>query len=240
MLYTNPPILDDRLFLAASFVREGSAVADIGTDHAYIPINLLMTGRASFAIAADINEGPLQRARENADRFDLDRRCIEFCLADGLSGLPLSENDVSDIIICGMGGELIASIIDASDYAKKSGVRLILQPMSAISKLRAFLNEKGFREIDCDFATVQDKLYQCIVCEYDGSLRSSSPAELELGDISLSSRSPLFPLALKKLIERTERTVKGRKTGGLDTDSEETLLRELYEIRKNEVDHEDF
>lgn len=238
MLHTNPPILDDRLFLAASFVREGSAVADIGTDHAYIPINLLMTGRASFAIAADINEGPLQRARENTDRFDLDRRCITFCLADGLSGLPLCENNISDIIICGMGGELIASIISASDYVKNASVRLILQPMSAISKLRAYLNKNGFRETDCDFATVQDKLYQCIVCEYDGIIRTSSPAELELGNMQISSASPLFPLALNKLIERTERTVNGRKTGGLNTDEEEALLNELYEIRKNEVDHE--
>ena len=131
----NIPILDSRLSLAASFVREGSVVADIGTDHAYIPIYLLLTNKSKSTIAADINEGPLERARINADRYGI-RDGITFCLADGLSTLPLEEMGVTDIVICGMGGELIASIIDASEYAKKSGVRFILQPMSHAEKLR--------------------------------------------------------------------------------------------------------
>ncbi|MBE6713730.1 MAG: SAM-dependent methyltransferase [Ruminococcaceae bacterium] len=236
MVYTNPPILDSRLSLAASFVRQGAVCADIGTDHAYIPIYLLMTGRSDFAIAADINEGPLERAKENAARYGIEAN-IEFCLADGLSGLPLHERQVSDIVICGMGGELIASILSASEYVKNSGIRLILQPMSATAKLRAYLSENGFAEINGGFARAQDKLYQCIVCHYDGKVRRLSPASLELGEKNIKEHlsDPVFSQMLEKLINKCSRAIEGMKQGSVDTNEMESLLSELLEIKKRKV-----
>ena len=227
----NLPVLDSRLSLAAGFVRRGSVVADIGTDHAYIPIYLLLSGICSSAIAADINEGPLERARINCARYGIGKD-ITFCLANGLSGLPLIEMGVTDIVICGMGGELIASIIDASDYVKDPAVRLILQPMSQTARLREYLAKSGFRTIDGAMTRAQDKLYQCIVCEYDGNVRSPSPAELELGKENIGAvDSPFFDEALIQLIEKTERAINGRQLGGLESPELEALLSELHEIK---------
>ena len=228
----NIPLLDSRLSLAASFVRDGAVIADIGTDHAYLPIHLVLSKKARAAIAADINESPLERARINCEKFEVSDR-ITLCLADGLRALPLRELSVTDIIICGMGGELIASILNASDYVKNPAVRLILQPMSQAARLRSYLAENGFRTVDGALARAQDKLYQCIVCEYDGTVRSPSPAALELGEENINKApDAVFFETLEALIKKTERAIEGRRLGGLDNGELEALLFELYQIRK--------
>ena len=229
----NIPVLDMRLSLAASFVRKDSVVADIGTDHAYLPIYLLLSKVSKAAVAADINEGPLERARINCEKYGISDN-ITFCLADGLQKLPLKELSVTDIVICGMGGELIASILDASDYVKDPSIRLILQPMSQISRLRSYLSENGFKTVDGAVMEAQDRLYQCIVCEYDGKVRTLSPAALELGDENISNHTQkAFPKMLLQLIGKTERAIEGRNKGGLDNTELSTLLSELYEIKNN-------
>lgn len=227
------PNLDSRLSLAASFVRRGGVVADIGTDHAYLPIFLLLNGIVTDAVAADINKGPLDRARINAERYSLSDR-ITFCLSDGLKDIPLIEKKVTDIVICGMGGELIASIIEASGFVKDPSVRLILQPMSHVDKLRSFLSKSGFKIVDGGMAKAQGKIYQCLVCSYDGKVRSLSPAELELGAENIkNASSPLFQEALEKLFCKTERAIAGRNMGNLDSSSLTDLLCELVSIKKD-------
>ena len=223
--------LDARLSSAAAFVRENSVVADIGTDHAYIPIYLIEQGIADFAIASDINRGPLERARQNAADHGVSDR-MRFALADGLSGVEPEREGVRDIVICGMGGELIASIIDASEYPKKEGVRLILQPMSQAARLRQYLSGAGFATVGGALCRAQDKLYQCIVCEYTGKACSLSPAELELGAENIEAEaSPLFFEMLANLIKKTERAIEGQRLGGIDTARPEALLSELYTIK---------
>lgn len=229
----NIPVLDMRLSLAAGFVRKDSVVADIGTDHAYLPIYLLLSKVAAAAVAADINEGPLERARMNCEKYGVCQN-VTLCLADGLQKLPLKELSVTDIVICGMGGELIASILDASDYVKDPSVRLILQPMSQIARLRSYLAENGFKTVDGAVMEAQDRLYQCIVCEYDGKVRTLSPAALELGEENISNHTQkAFSKMLLQLIGKTERAIEGRSKGGLDNAELSALLSELYEIKNN-------
>jgi len=103
-----PPKPDGRLMSAAPFVR-GGVIADIGTDHAYLPVWLLLTGRVQGAVATDIREGPLRTAARTVERYGLSGK-ISLILADGLAGIEKYHPD--DIIIFGMGGELIASIIE--------------------------------------------------------------------------------------------------------------------------------
>lgn len=226
------PILDDRLYLAASFVRHGSVVADIGTDHAYIPVFLINTGRSPFAIASDINDGPLMRARKNAEKYGVSER-IDFTKADGLDGLPLSERGVRDVIICGMGGELIARIVLESEYTKNDGIRLILQPMSAVDDMRRLLYGGGFTEIDGGIAEVGGKIYQCLVFEYTGEKGVLSPAEEFVGkDGSPIRESELFPELLMKYIKKITKEKAGKEMGGLDTKRETALLSELTEIKE--------
>lgn len=224
--------LDSRLSLAASFVT-GDVCADIGTDHAYIPVYLITRGKCTYAIASDINEGPLNKARENAAKYGISDK-VYFALTDGLNGLPLSEKGVTDIVICGMGGELIASILEASDYTRNGKVNLILQPMSSIEELRRYLDEKGYRTEDESICTSGGKIYQCLRCRYDGIVRSGSPAELAIGKINIENgnTNPHFTSLLDKLISQTERKMEGKKAGNLDFSADLSLITELKELRK--------
>lgn len=221
--------LDDRLMSAANFVRRGVAVADIGTDHAYIPVYLLQNEIASFAIACDINKGPLERAKLNAEKYGVGHK-MRFTLADGLNGVEPERDSVTDIIICGMGGELVARIINESEYTRKNGVHLILQPMSAADDLRSFLDKSGFAVIDEVLSTAAGKTYCCLLVEYDGVKRTSTPAELLLGRKTIEKREPLFEKYAGEILARLDTKINGMKKGGLSAVAEEECRREIMDI----------
>jgi len=132
--------LSDRLLLCAGFVAPGERVADIGCDHGYLAIHLLKNGIARSVIAADINEGPLQSARRNAEKFGVGQQ-VEFCLSDGVTKIPRD----FDVMVCaGMGGDTMISILEAAPWLKTGQYRLILQCQSKTPMLRAFLSENGW------------------------------------------------------------------------------------------------
>jgi tRNA (adenine22-N1)-methyltransferase len=132
--------LSDRLLLCAGFVAPGDRVADIGCDHGYLAIHLLKTGVARSVIAADINEGPLQSAIRNAEKYGV-REKIEFYLSDGVQKIPTD----FDVMICaGMGGDTMISILEAAPWLKSEQYRLILQCQSKTPVLRRFLSENGW------------------------------------------------------------------------------------------------
>ena len=136
-------------------------IADIGTDHAYIPIFLTENYLADKVIATDINEGPLFIACENINKKNLEEK-IETRLGGGLS--VIGEGEVDEIIIAGMGGILISEIIDNDiNIAKNS--RLILQPMNAQYELRKYLLSHGFKIISEDISVEGFKVYNIIIAE---------------------------------------------------------------------------
>lgn len=175
--------LDNRLLACASFVRHDSIVADIGSDHAYLPIYLVSEGICPRAIASDINKGPVDRARANIALSALSDK-IDVLLADGLDKAAGFSPD--DVVIAGMGGELIRDIIAASDYARRDGVRLILQPMTMPDALRAYLAAEGFKIVGETVCTAADKYYQVICAEYDGKPYTLKHAQLLFGPLNLA------------------------------------------------------
>ncbi len=134
-------VLDKRLGTVASLVRRGSRVADIGTDHAYLPVYLVQAGVAIGGIAADIGGGPLAAARHTVAAAGLEEK-ISLRLGDGLS--PVSADEVDDIVIAGMGGETIVDILDAAPWVKDGRYQLVLQPMTRAEVLRRWLLHNGF------------------------------------------------------------------------------------------------
>lgn len=165
------PILNQRLIMAANMLKKGKAVADIGTDHAFLPIYLIREGIADAVIACDIAEGPLSVAKSNIDKYGLNDK-IELRLADGLKGIKPHECD--QITICGMGGETIADIITAAPWVKSTGVSLVLQPMSCDDRLREYLINNSF-VIDNERAVVsQGRVYTVMrVCYSDSQPKYS-------------------------------------------------------------------
>lgn len=163
--------LDNRLSLCASFVREGTRLADVGTDHAYLPVKLAAEGRVSGAVACDIRKGPLENARTTITMNGVED-IVKPVLSDGLDNVSSKEAD--DIVIAGMGGELIARIIEKTQWLFSGDKRLILQPMTRMETLRLFLYQNGFI-IEQEKACVSGrKCYSVMLCRYDGIVRECS------------------------------------------------------------------
>lgn len=219
--------LSKRLSTVASLVRNGAFVADIGTDHGYLPIYLMSIGTISGAVASDVNKGPLHRAQENILKYSFDKK-IFTKLANGLDGID--EFSPTDIMICGMGGELIATILDRSEYIKKSGIRLILQPMTSIYELREYLSS-GFSVIDEKIVCEDGKIYQIICAEYDGKSHSYTKAELELGKRNIEKREDGFYELLNSTVAKKEKKRDGLALGGYPTEEIDTEIKELKKLQ---------
>ena len=190
-MYRRP---DDRLCSALPYLKRGGRIADVGTDHAYLPVYLVGSGHSSFAVASDLRKGPLERAERNVQEAGLSDK-ISLVLCDGLSKIEPYRPD--DILIFGMGGELIASILDAAPWVKNSESGLILQPMSRQETLRRYLLEQGFSILG-ESLTFVDRIYQTIYARYTGESEQYTDEELLLGRLNLQNKPPL----LRPLIER--------------------------------------
>lgn len=157
--------LDSRLSLCASFVPPGARLADIGTDHGYLPIWLAKTGRIAHAVAADLRPGPLERARENVKKYRVEE-IVQLRLSDGLQAISPAETDF--IVIAGMGGEVIVSILDAAPWLKETGIRLALQPMTRAEDLRRYLADHGFEILEERPVISQGRPYSVLLTVYTG------------------------------------------------------------------------
>ena len=229
MVFRNKTILNARLLCAAGFVRRGAALCDVGCDHAYLPIFLCKAGIVSRAMACDINEGPCERARENI-RQNGCSGMIEVVRADGLS--CAEDFAPTDVVICGMGGELIAKIIFASVITRKKGVRLILQPMTKAPALRLALVSHGFEIVDEALAE-EDRIYQIIVAEYTGKSSSLSETEALVGPVVLRKQPELFGKFIEKQIKTQKQIMLAKRLHRVPYAREERLVSLLTELIEN-------
>ena len=217
--------LNARLLSAAEMTRQNATFADIGTDHAYLPLFLLDAGRIEYAYCCDINEGPLNSARANArERGRCDQ--MSFVLTDGAA--VLSGKGITDYAICGMGGELIADIIDRAPHLKDSAVNLILQPMSKQERLREYLAAAGFRIICESYSLDAGKYYVCLLATYDGQPREITPAEAICGFNSSIYKNTACRLAyLKAKLSSLERASMGKGEAGIDCTEDHVLINQV-------------
>ena len=165
--------LNNRLRLCAEFVRRGAKLADIGTDHAYLPVWLCENGVCPQAIAADVNPEPLSRGRLTVENAGLSG-VIETRLSDGLK--EIGEDEVDDVVIAGMGGELIAKLIGDCPYSRSPDKHFILQPMTRSESLIAWLCSNGFEIENQDCCTAGGKCYTVLSVYHTGN--AAVPDEL--------------------------------------------------------------
>lgn len=156
--------LDNRLAACAAFVREGCKLADIGTDHAYLPIWLVKKGVVPKAIAADVKIGPLQKAAFHIRRYGVADR-VDARLSDGLE--LIFPNEVDDVVIAGMGGLLIADVIENAPWLKHKDKHLILQPMTGAAQLRLYLAENGFAVLQECAVLEHGHIYTVMLVRFD-------------------------------------------------------------------------
>ena len=218
------PRLDARLSAALPFVR-GGTVADVGTDHAYLPLVLLKEGRCDFAVATDIHMPPARRAADCLSSHGIgDDRAAVLC-TDGLHGCE--EFHPTDIMIFGMGGEMIIHILTEAPWVRDPSVRLVLQPMTRQGELRSYLLENGF--CICDEAMVMtDRPYQIICAEYDGTVRTAAPISLLLGEHNLARRDEVTLTAAARQLAIFTAARDGKLRGANpDTSAEDAMITAL-------------
>lgn len=179
--------LNTRLLTAAEFVTNGGIACDVGTDHAYLAAYLADNGISEKVIACDIALGPIESAKATVSRMGLEDR-ITVIQSDGLDLIP--DEGITDVIICGMGGELILNILLRADWLKR-GVNLVLQPMTRASELREGLYENGF-VIKSEKACRDGRfVYSVINAEYRGEARKLTPLQALIGGLDMTKPESL-------------------------------------------------
>jgi tRNA (adenine22-N1)-methyltransferase len=188
--------LSRRLKVIASFVPEGSRVADIGTDHGYIPIYLMQEGKVSHAIAMDIRMGPLKRAKAHILEAHLET-CVEVRLSDGL--LKLEPNEADCVVIAGMGGELIIHIMKEGQKLWDEIPHWVLSPQSDLDKVRKFLELQEFF-IEQETMLKEDGNYYTVmnVSRNGKSMNYKREVFYRYGKRILESKEPVFLEYIKK------------------------------------------
>ena len=216
--------LSKRLQSVANLVSVGLTVADVGTDHGYIPIHLLETGKCPKAFAMDVNRGPLLRAQKHIAEHGLGEQ-IETRLSDGVKGLQVGECDA--VVIAGMGGALTVKILDEGKDVFKNLKEFILQPQSELSKVREYLYEQDYCVVAEDMVQEDGKFYPMMKVINDES-DTYNAIEFRYGKCLLSKKHPVLRVFLEK-----EKNTKKNILQNLQKEDGEHI-----EVRKKEIEEE--
>ncbi|GEO26843.1 SAM-dependent methyltransferase [Alicyclobacillus acidoterrestris] len=206
--------LSKRLHTIVEYIPKTGVLADIGTDHAFIPIHAVQLNRVQRAIATDLRSGPLQKARENVAKFGLSG-VIDLRLGNGLAPLAPGEADV--IVSAGIGGHVHTEMLTSGLAVVQRAARVIFQPMNAGHRLRQALDQLGFRLVDERLVLEDDRVYEIIVAEPTSGQSTPDPAYSAIrhdphrlaqaytyGPLLMQAQSPLYQLRLTREIEKLQ------------------------------------
>lgn len=216
--------LSKRLQAVADLISDGMTVADVGTDHGYIPIYLLEAKKSPRVLAMDINEGPLLRAKEHIVQHGL-QDAIETRQSDGVAKLQVGEYDC--VVIAGMGGALTIKILEEGRAVFRNLKEFVLQPQSELSKVRQYLWEHGYCIIAEDMVLEDGKFYPMMKV-INGPISEYDTVELRYGKLLLQQKHPV----LKEFLEK-ELQVKQMILENLNQESGPHI-----EVRKRELEEE--
>lgn len=216
--------LKGRLGAIASKIPECGTLADIGTDHAYIPIYASLKGLCARALAADVRAGPVRIAERNIRRYHLHGR-VETRLGYGLEPIAPGEADVA--VIAGMGGPLICEILQGSVEKARQMKLLVLQPMNVVEAVRKWLNESGFAICEEILAPEGKKLYHIICTSWTGDVGPQDEYELYAGKELLQGGDPFLKEYLVRKKRQLDVILEGKTRAGDDVDE----LRRITGIR---------
>jgi len=210
----NSEKLSARLEAVASFVEQGAILADIGSDHAYLPCHLVKLGRITKAIAGEVVKGPFESAVNNVRKKGLSNE-ITVRLANGLKAIH--DNDgVDTISIAGMGGPLIASIL-SDGYEKLANVkRIVTQPNIHASSIREWAVQNGWKIIDEEILKEDHKIYEIIVLERGQA--DYNELEMMVGPFLLKQKSEVFIEKWKRESDEWKRVLASLENAGATTD----------------------
>lgn len=222
-----------RLLKVAEMIKSARCVADIGTDHAYVPVYLVLNGYAESAIAMDINKGPLMRAEENIKKFSLTEK-IKTRLCDGMKSLD--DNEADAVIIAGMGGVLINSILENDKDRLTSVKQYVLQPMTAVEETRRYLAQNGFMITDERLAKEEEKIYTIILATR-GKMEIEKEVNFYVGEHLIKNKDEVLPEFLDAKIYEYKKAINSMENAKKEETKDklkkfEALLEGFIKIRE--------
>ncbi len=226
--------LTSRLQCVADCVKKCRLLADIGTDHAYIPIYTVEKGIAESAIACDVVKGPLKIATDNIKSHGLEEK-ITPILANGLK----AADNADVIVIAGMGGKLICTILENSPEVAKKADYMVIQPMTCSYELRKYLHENGFSITEEKLAREEDKIYNIMVVK-KGDEKYTDEFHYHIGKKLFENRSPMLSEYIRMRAEVIKKQIRGLKTSkNPDLHSKADELEEIFRRFIQEADIND-
>lgn len=228
-------ILKGRLKVLADKVPNCDVIADIGTDHAYLPIYLMQQGVCKKAIASDVKTGPVKVANKNISIYKMKDK-IETRLGNGLD--TIAENEADAIIIAGMGGTLLSELLEANVEKALKASALILQPMNDLDVVRKWLFDNKFDIYDEELVGEGPKIYCVIVAKYDGENKNYQDFQLHVGEkLLIKKDSLLLPYCEMKVrqINRVLRQLEDMEDNSQLQSYYSTLRKNYLELIQNEL-----
>ncbi len=222
--------LSKRLKMVADMVRCGSKVADIGTDHGYLPAHLTRSGKCPEGIAADLRKGPLENARETLHIYNVEDK-VQLRLSDGLDSVLPHECD--DIVFAGMGGTLIAELLNRTEWVKDKEKRIIAQPMTHSEDIRKFFVLNGFKIIE-ENACYDDRNYIAICAEYTGEKEEKDDLYYYIGSHPITDNEASFNYA-KKQILRVRKRAEALEKANIQSDEKDMLFKILKQVEEAQL-----
>ncbi|MCA5013378.1 MULTISPECIES: tRNA (adenine(22)-N(1))-methyltransferase [unclassified Enterococcus] len=225
--------LSKRLERVGELVPEHSRLADIGSDHAYLPVALVLQKKITFAVAGEVVEGPYQAAKKQVRKNGLEEQ-ITVRLADGLAAVETADQ-ISAVTICGMGGALIRDILDAGwkNQRLAGNERLILQPNIGEKTLRDWLTVHGYTILEEDIIEENKKIYEIIVAKRETTRIAYSEKERRFGPILLNKRSEVFQKKWQRELKQRETILAQlEKAAGDPQEKIVQLQKEILEIQE--------
>ena len=219
----NLPILSSRLAACCSYISPGSVVADIGCDHGYLGIYLILKGIAKSVIAADINQQPLDSAYRNAHKYCVQEK-ISFHLSDGAKNIP---QEFDTLVCAGMGADTIISILEGAPWLRSDKYQLVLQCQSRRPELRKYLYEHGWHICSETLAKDGKFIYPVMSVAF-GKAEPLTPGGYHITPALLAGNDPLLPEFYDRVLDGIKTTVQGlSKSGGEKFQHYNAVLQEL-------------
>lgn len=226
---TQKLVLNNRLLTCSQFVTKGGVSCDVGTDHAYLASYLVKEGISERVFACDIAKGPLEAAAATVEKLSLGDK-VTLILSDGLDNVP--DDGVTDVIIAGMGGELIEDIVLRAEWLKR-GVNLVLQPQTKAAELRTSLCKNGFEIIAEKACRDRKFIYTVMNVIYTGKVKELNEVEAIIGKLDLCD--PTAKDYIKTVAQRLEASASGIARSKDEAQREEakellSLAKKLYTL----------
>lgn len=235
----NEQKLSKRLTTVVKYVPENARLADIGTDHAYLPVSLALKGKIEYAVASDVVKGPFESAVEQIKKSGV-QEIVHPRLASGFDGVKRADK-IDTITIAGMGGSLIAEILrDGLMSLHLTGKeRLILQPNVHSQAVRIWLVNHNYEIIAEEILEENDKIYEVIVAEKQKEKTELTDNELLFGPILLREKSPVFIQKWQGELEKNEKVLATLENANSDNDwkvNEFTqIIEQIHEVLSENV-----